>query len=513
MKYVNPIIPGYNPDPSICRVGDDFYLVNSTFEFFPGVPIYHSKNLVNWELIGHCLTREEQLYLTGCRNSGGIYAPTIRYHDGTFFMITTNVTHKGNFVVHTKDIRGQWSKPYWIDQGGIDPSLFWDDDGTCYYCSTGTIDGVRGTVTFEINPFTGEILSEKKIISSGCGGQCPEGPHIYKKDGYYYHLLAEGGTEYGHRVTIQRSKNIWGPYEDCPHNPIFTHKEYKGSEIHATGHADIIQDQHGEWWMVFLGIRRFSHALLHNLGRETFLAPVKWEEGGWPVCGNNGTIEYVTDAPLPAPVEPVCHDLTFGFSQPMPQRVFYTRNPDYANYALDNAAKKLTLKGTDVRITEPGASPTILNMRQQGFFTTVTAKMSLKETDAERAGIAAYYNNDYHYAIYLGNDEGGRYIGFTKQVHDINVQAYKQYLAGQVDVELKIESDRHKYTFSYRQGESEWMAAGSGLNAGLSTEGTYTMTFTGTLYSMFAENGSGVFLDSFDIKVHEDPVVAAKLSK
>ena len=155
MLFKNPVIPGYNPDPSICRVGDDFYLVNSTFEFFPGVPIYHSRNLVNWELTGYCLNRRSQLELEGCRNSGGIYAPTIRYHKGMFYMITTNVTDKGNFVVHTDDINKDWSDPAWIDQGGIDPSLFWDDDDCCYYCSTGNLDGVRGIVAFKIKPMTG----------------------------------------------------------------------------------------------------------------------------------------------------------------------------------------------------------------------------------------------------------------------------------------------------------------------------------------------------------------------
>lgn len=208
MLFKNPVIPGYNPDPSICRVGDDFYLVNSTFEFFPGVPVYHSKNLVNWELKGYCLNRRSQLELEGCRNSGGIYAPTIRYHKGMFYMITTNVTDKGNFVVHTDNIDGEWSDPAWIDQGGIDPSLFWDEDNKCYYCSTGILDGVRGIVAFEINPMTGEILSDKHLISEGCGGQCAEGPHIYKKDGMYYLMIAEGGTEYAHRETIQRSASV-----------------------------------------------------------------------------------------------------------------------------------------------------------------------------------------------------------------------------------------------------------------------------------------------------------------
>ena len=157
-------------------------------------------------------------------------------------MITTNVTDKGNFVVHTDDINKDWSDPAWIDQGGIDPSLFWDDDDCCYYCSTGNLDGVRGIVAFKINPMTGEILSDKHLISTGCGGQCAEGPHIYKKDGWYYLMIAEGGTEYAHRETIQRSKNVFGPYTPCPHNPIISHKEYKKSEIQATGHADLVED-------------------------------------------------------------------------------------------------------------------------------------------------------------------------------------------------------------------------------------------------------------------------------
>ena len=189
MKYENPILPGFHPDPSICRVGEDFYLVTSTFEFYPGVPIYHSKNLVNWELLGYCLTEENDLKLQGIGPSAGIYAPTIRYHDGTFFMITTNVSDKGNFIVHTTDPRKGWSKPKWVRQGGIDPSLFWDDDGKVYLVSTGhDMDGQCTIDMCEINPFTGEQLSESKILSYGCGGKYPEGAHLYKCFGKYYQI-------------------------------------------------------------------------------------------------------------------------------------------------------------------------------------------------------------------------------------------------------------------------------------------------------------------------------------
>lgn len=199
--YENPIIKGFNPDPSVCRAGDDYYLVTSSFQYFPGVPLYHSKDLVNWEQIGHVLSRESQLPLKEARSWNGIYAPTIRYNNGKFYMITTNVTSNGNFIVTATDPRGAWSEPILLDIPGIDPSLFWDDDGRCYYC--GAADGI----TFcEINPDTGEKLSTPKTIWYGTGGRYPEAPHIYKKDGWYYLMIAEGGTEFAHGVTIARSR-------------------------------------------------------------------------------------------------------------------------------------------------------------------------------------------------------------------------------------------------------------------------------------------------------------------
>ncbi len=501
-EFKNPIIPGFSPDPSICRVEDDFYIVNSTFEFFPGVPVYHSKNLVNWELINYCLTTEEQLFLDGCRNSGGIYAPTLRYHDGVFFMISTNVTDKGNFVVHARDIHGDFSLPAWIDQGGIDPSLFWDNGGTCYYCSTGTINGIRGIVAFMIDPFTGKILSDKHIISTGCGGKCPEGPHIYKREGYYYLLLAEGGTEYGHRVTIQRSQNVFGPYEPCPHNPILTHMEYKDSPIQATGHGDLVEDVNGNWWMVCLGIRNYSHALLHNLGRETFLCPVVWKNG-WPIVGNHGTIEPVMRAPLPQKPPPVNHGITLNFAdRKLGKHLFYTRNPKIHHYIHNPAEKSLTLIGTDITIDQPGASPTMMSIRQPAFETTFTVTLDVSKTTAKRAGISAYYNNDYHYDIYLLTENNKRYIGFYKHIHDMGVELSRVPINNKGNITLKIETNTEKYSFSYKEKTNDaFTLVGSGSNAGLCTEGTMTMTFTGTLFSIFAEEGPAVFIDKIELYV------------
>ena len=285
--YTNPIVKGFNPDPSVCRVGEDYYLVTSSFQYFPGVPLYHSKDLVNWEQIGHVLTRESQLHLKGANSNGGIYAPTIRHHDGKFYMITTNVSTVGNFIVSTDDIRGEWSDPVPVKVGGIDPSIFWDEDGKCWY--TGSADG--GILLCEINPDTGDVLSVPRRIWNGTGGRWPEAPHIYKKDGWYYLMIAEGGTEFGHMETIARSRHIDGPYQEAPHNPILAH--YKAATqdnpIQGVGHADLVQAHDGSWWLVCLGFRTQS-GMHHLLGRETFLAPVRWDEGAWPVVNATGDI-------------------------------------------------------------------------------------------------------------------------------------------------------------------------------------------------------------------------------
>lgn len=506
MIYRNPVIPGYHPDPSICRVGEDYYIVNSTFEFFPGVPVFHSRNLANWELIGYVLNRREQLELEGCRNSGGIYAPTIRYHEGMFYMITTNVTWKGNFVVHSERPEGPWSDPAWIDQNGIDPSLFWDDDGTCYYCSNGRNDGVRGIWVFAIDPMTGRILSDKKMVSTGCGGQCTEGPHIYKHNGYYYLMVAEGGTEYQHHEVILRSDSIWGPYEPCPYNPILSHQNRKGHEIQATGHADLVEDQNGNWWAVFLAYRNFSHALLHNLGRETFLAPVHWTEDGWPIIGENGQTELLADAPLPAPALPVCYDLNQDFSKgSIDLRFEYTRNPDMALFELNREAGALILHGSEITLSQPGTSPTVLSVQQPAFCTHVEVELAEDTLTAARAGLSAYYNNDYHYDIYLSNQDGKLYVGFTKAVHDMTVEIARIPVKGSGRIVLSIDSDRVGYTFRYQEAGCEAITIGSGHNAGLSTEGTKTMTFTGTMFAIFAERGDASFY-RFNMSETKDPV-------
>lgn len=488
MKYKNPIIPGFNPDPSICRVGEDFYLVTSTFEFFPGVPIYHSKNLVNWELINYCLTEDSQLPLQGAVVSKGIYAPTIRYYDGVFFMTTTNVSTGGHFIVHTKDIYGKWSEPAYVDQCGIDPSLFWDDDGTCYFVSNGIDEGNRICIFLcRVNPFTGEKYSESTIISYGCGGRYPEAPHIYKINGYYYLMLAEGGTEYGHMETMQRSRNIYGLYEKCPHNPILSHRDTPGP-IQATGHADIVEDQNGNWWLVCLAIRPLENIHLHHMGRESFLAPVVWNEEGWPIVGNNGTIDLEMEGPLPghAP-QPVSLDFSDDFNKDkLDLRWSFVRNPMRENYILENG--HLTLQGGD-DLSKEGGQPTMVAVRQQAFDMEARAELKGEIECGARAGLSAFYNSFYHYDILITKEQDSYKVCLRKRICDIDVIVAAHQIDYCGSIRFKITSDREWYTFFYEK-DGNFVELGRGKTSLLATEITDPMTFTGTFLGVFCEQGS-----------------------
>lgn len=286
----NPILSGFYPDPSICAVNGDFYLVNSSFAYFPGLPIMHSKDLANWEQIGNILDRESQLPLKEDPISRGLFAPTIRYYDGLFYCICTNVSFGGNFVVTAEKPEGPWSEPHYIaGADGIDPSLFFDEDGKCYYIGTHpNIGGCRydGDYFIYIQEFD---YKEFKLVGpqvqawNGAmrGVHWPEGPHLYKIGEYYYIIHAEGGTGPDHAISVARSKNVFGPYENNFKNPIMTHRHLgKIYPIQYVGHSDLVQTVNGEWYMVMLAVRPTNG--FTTMGRETFLAKVTFEED-WPV--------------------------------------------------------------------------------------------------------------------------------------------------------------------------------------------------------------------------------------
>ena len=491
--YQNPIVPGFHPDPSVCRADDDYYLVTSSFQYFPGVPLFHSKDLVHWEQIGHCLTRPSQLPLHDASTKGGIYAPTIRYHEGTFYMITTNTTDKGNFLVYTTDPRGEWSEPVWLKQGGIDPSLYFED-GKCYMVSNPD-DGI---FLCEINPKTGEQLTESKRIWNGTGGRYPEAPHIYKKDGWYYLLIAEGGTEYGHKVTIGRSRNIDGPYLVNPANPILTHIDFNAqyNPIQGTGHADLVEAADGSWWLVCLAFRPQIDTH-HLLGRETFLAPVRWDKNAWPVVNGDGTIALQMDVPtLPQyPVEKAPVRTTFKDGK-LGHEWVYLRNPHTENYTFNNG--KLRLHATTFNLDQgPTDSPTFVSRRQEHIDFTATTSLQLHKAQVEdQAGISVYMSETSHYDLYvkqLSNDKQAICLRY----HLGNItHIEKEAIIPQGEVQLRVEGSNEYYTFYYSTNEKQFTELGTADTRYLSTEtaGGFTGIMLG-VYAVSASDASKAYAD------------------
>jgi len=282
-----PIIPGFHSDPTICRVGDDYYLAHSSFEYFPGAPIFHSRDLVSWTQIGNILDRRTQFRRGAMGPSTGIYGSTLRHHDGLFWFITTNVSdfESGQVVVHATDPAGPWSEPVFVpDAIGIDPDLCWDDDGTCFltWHRLDFVTGGQSVLQAPVDLETGRLREPPYPVWQGSGMPMAEGPHLHRIEDWWYIVLAEGGTERGHCVTVARARSPRGPFESCPWNPVFTHRS-TDHPVQNVGHADLVQTPDGSWAAVYLGVRpKGSTPMFHTLGRETFLAGVDWADG-WPV--------------------------------------------------------------------------------------------------------------------------------------------------------------------------------------------------------------------------------------
>ena len=512
--FDNPVIAGMAPDPSVCRVGDDYYLVTSTFEYFPGVPVYHSKDLVHWQMIGYSLSRPSQLPLIRLNRNGGIWAATIRYHDGTFYVVTNNKSEgHGNFFVHTKDPAGSWSDPIALDQGGIDPSLFFDDDGKVYLTTAGSPNCAALICQSEIDIKTGKLLSDIKPLWSGTGGSSPEGPHLYKINGYYYLMIAEGGTEYGHSETIARSRSPWGPFEANPRNPILTHRNFKASPIQGTGHADLIQAHDGSWWAVFLGFRPATR-LAHHLGRETFLAPVTWLDNAWPNINGNGTItphmEVKTLPQHPQPEAPARDD----FSQPrlaLPWN--FVRNLEVTRWSLAERPGWLRLKGSSVSLDDTEVPPVFIARRQQHFENEMTTLVDFQPTrQDEEAGLALRMNDRHHYELGIRRGSGGgREVYLRYAIGSIRtVAATKSIGAG--FVRLRIRSYPEIYRFSYAVGNGPFQDFGGVETRYLSSE--VADGFNGVFVGLFAtgrgrDSSVPADFDWFDYRVVTQPALDA----
>ncbi len=489
--YRNPILPGFCPDPSICYAEGTYYIVTSTFEFFPGVTIWESKDLASWKYCSSVLTRTDQLDLDRSKNSQGLYAATIRYNKGRFYMVTTNKYTHENFICHTDDIHGQWSETSFVYRTGIDPSLLFLEDGRCFYCSNETIDGVnRGIIGAFIDPDTGVLQEEMRVLTKGCGGHSTEGPHIYYIDGYYYLLIAEGGTGSGHHVCMLRSKDIHGPYEENPSNPILSHVDRKGHPIQCTGHADLLQRPDGSWIAVFLAVRKPKIRNYH-LGRETFLAPVTWKDG-WPVIGNDGQVELEMD--IPGVEGSFVGDYSVDFRKDYRSYPYLkVRVPNDECYIQDTMLGTLTLVGKKP-ISAPLSHPTLLGFRQRGFYDTFTATL-FRQSKRSTAGIAVYLNSDYHYKIAVKEDSEVCVISLVRHVHDFEAVTETMIIPSLYPLTLQIKATPEKYYF-YVDGK----LLGKAATAGVAPNMTMNGAFTGVLFAIYAEKGRALFSKGLILK-------------
>jgi len=494
--FTNPVIKGFNPDPSICRVGDRFYLVVSSFEYFPGIPLYTSTDLVTWDLIGHVLDRTGQLELRGAPASGGIYAPTIRHHDGVFYVTATNVSGDGHFIVRAADPAGDWSDPVWVKQDGIDPSLFFEG-GNAYFASTvepdvsgphlAFPDFTRGIQQSVVDVSTGQLLTEPRLVWEGTGGRFPEAPHLYRRGEFYYLVLAEGGTEYGHMVTVGRSDSVWGPFEPSPYGPLVDHRSIP-TELAAVGHADLFELSNGDWWLVCLGVRPVGQWPRHLLGRETLLAPVRWTADGWPRVGSGSAIEVVQERPA-LPAAPVrTRDGRDDFEQPLLSPGWQTVRRPLANRDLLTARPGwLTLRpGTDPLC---GDTPAFLGRRQEDYdFVARTATELASDDEGDQAGLCVRMNESHFYALALRRSAQGWEIIFRQVIAHLSLCTVLAEVASP-QVTLSVSGDPDVYRFQAETPDGTVVAAGPVSTKFLSTE--MAGGFTGVFVGMYAESGAG----------------------
>ncbi|WP_309383176.1 glycoside hydrolase family 43 protein [Cerasicoccus frondis] len=474
----NPILPGMHPDPTVCRVGQCFYLANSSFGQFPGVPLYRSRDLRNWEYVRHILSRPEQLPFVQNQKLGnaGIFAPTLRYHDGTIYLITTMVGSGGHFIVTTKAPEDEWSDPIWLGsehQGGIDPSLTFLSNGSVLFQSTADSrkGEPQGIIQFEINPQNGYGLTPRTFLTMGFGGKATEGPHIFQRGKYWYLLTAEGGTETAHRVSIGRSDSAWGPWEPCPHNPILSHAGID-SPIQNTGHADMFDDSQGNWWMVFLGVRPQGYPPVHLLGRETFITQVKWTDDDWPIVNEGKPVELeLCNAKRPHPWSD-----SFKSTTNLHHR-WATIGRSYRDvYDLTGQGIQLIVQADSLsKIGKQGWIGT--RMTQLSACYEVELRIESPETEV---GLAAYQEAFGYFSLGINeNPSGDADITFRQRVIDIEKTThaslprqatYRLRMQLSDDLEKHYASGKSCFIFSAMLSDGSWTQIAQGASRLLSTE-------------------------------------------
>lgn len=525
-QFTNPILAGFYPDPSICRVENDYYLVTSTFAYFPGIPVFHGKDLVNWELIGHVLDRAGQMDTEGLGVSRGIFAPAIEYHKGLFYVTGTIVDGGGNFMAIAEKPEGPWSDPIWLPEiNGIDPSLFFDDDAKTYILYNSDApdnkplyDGHRTIRMFEFDLEKLKVIGVEKLLINGGTDLSKkpiwiEGPHIYKRYGYYYLMAAEGGTAENHSEVIFRSKQIDGPYESYKNNPILTQRHLdpkRAFPITSTGHADLVTTESGEWWAVFLGCRPYPpfEKEYYNTGRETFLAPVRWikdpESPGdiWPVINPDyeevqyyynhpdiKTIEYPTGVPCSGNFH-VKYDFN---NEQLHKNFIFLRTPNTPWYSLNEVKDHVTIQ---LRPETCGgtSNPSFLGHRQQHLNCMASTSLKFKpENENEKAGLLIFLNESHFYFLCQSLDENEPVIQLFKAVEKEGHESEMKIIAVEKispenkvkNLNFRITAEGQYYSFYYAFDHERWNLLKENL------DGTYLSVdiprdFIGCVFALYA---------------------------
>lgn len=510
-QYLNPIVAGFYPDPSVCRVDDTFYLVNSSFSFFPGVPIFESKDLVNWQQIGHVLDRPSQLPLEGQGVSSGIYAPDIKYNakNKTFYMITTNVG-KGNFFVKTTNLRQGWSEPVYLPQiDGIDPSFLFDDNGRAYIVHNAPVmgkaeyDGQRAIRLLEFDVKNECIIGEPHEIVRG-GTHVTErpiwieGPHLYRIGKYYYLMCAEGGTADAHsevvfRAPLKADLTKASSWEECPFNPILTQRDLSNKRtdrVICTGHADLVQDQQKQWWAVFLGCRPYERSF-YNTGRETFLLPVTWRDG-WPVILEKGQAVPTVVNKKGVSVDQRLMTGNFTYtdrfdSSTLHHRWIFLRNPDMKHFAWGQG-KGLTIKPASSSITDM-QSPSALFCRQQHTNFTIETELTFTpENRKQLAGLALLQNEQFNFVFGKTRLDGQPAV-VLKRTEKTTVLTASAFIDSDQPLRLRVSGSGRYYSFYYAVGQGPWQTLATGVDAvQLSTD--RSGGFVGTCFGPYATNAN-----------------------
>ncbi len=484
----NPILPGFYPDPSICRVGADYYLVNSSFSYFPGVPIFQSTDLAHWTQIGHVLDRPSQLNLTDQWMSGGIYAPSIRFHDDTFYLITTLIGGKGgNFYVTAKNPEGPWSDPLWLPEiNGIDPSFFFDNDGKVYIVNNGPVaDGnplYGGHRSLWLQEF--DLVAEKpigkpvEIVNGGTDiSKKPiwiEGPHLFNHKGFYYLLCAEGGTGIEHSSVIFRSRNIWGPYTPFENNPILTQRDLPSDRTNpatCTGHADFVQTPDGHWVAVYLACQPYSGEYF-NTGRQTFIQQVDWSSE-WPVILEKGkAVPYNVSLPLkPETGQKSFREYSACWEDEFDSGILkyewnFIRTPQEKWYELKNNA--LIIDARPVSIDEIG-NPSFIGRRLQHAKAEFSASVSLQMDNAKRnrremeAGIVAFQNEEFFFKMVIEQVDNQYFLVVASASKEYSRTELSSFQTGQkVFMKMKMLEDILSCAYSF--DDKAWTQVGGDLD-------------------------------------------------